>query len=41
MEPRDSNEDIQKKWESLGISNDFIFGHVMQDEELCAELLQL
>ncbi len=27
-------------WESLGISNDFIFGKVMQDPELCLELLR-
>ena len=28
------------KWESLGISNDFLFGKVMQNPELCRELLQ-
>ncbi len=27
-------------WESLGISNDFLFGKIMQDTELCKELLQ-
>lgn len=27
-------------WEELGISNDFLFGKVMQDPELCKELLQ-
>ena len=27
-------------WEDLGISNDFLFGKVMQDAELCKELLQ-
>ena len=27
-------------WEELGISNDFMFGKVMQDSELCRELLQ-
>lgn len=27
-------------WESLGISNDFLFGKIMQDPELCKELLQ-
>ena len=32
-------EELNRKWESLGIANDFIFGKVMQDEELCAELL--
>ena len=26
-------------WEDLGISNDFLFGKVMQDSELCKELL--
>ena len=27
-------------WEELGIENDFLFGKVMQDAELCKELLQ-
>lgn len=27
-------------WENLGISNDFLFGKVMQDAALCKELLQ-
>ena len=27
-------------WEELGITNDFLFGKVMQDEKLCQELLQ-
>ena len=27
-------------WESLRISNDFMFGKIMQDAELCKELLQ-
>ena len=40
MALRDREGDLQKKWESLGISNDFIFGKVMQDENLCAELLR-
>ncbi len=26
-------------WENLSISNDFLFGKVMQDPELCKELL--
>lgn len=30
----------QTKWEELSISNDFLFGKVMQDAELCKELLQ-
>ncbi|MCM1182280.1 MAG: Rpn family recombination-promoting nuclease/putative transposase [Roseburia sp.] len=36
-------EDIeakQTKWEELGISNDFLFGKVMQNPELCKELLR-
>ena len=31
---------IQNNWENLGISNDFLFGKVMQNPELCKELLQ-
>ena len=30
----------QTKWEELSISNGFLFGKVMQDAELCKELLQ-
>ena len=30
----------EAKWEDLSISNDFLFGKVMQDAELCKELLQ-
>ena len=30
----------QKEWDSLGLSNDFLFGKVMQDPELCKELLE-
>lgn len=30
----------QTQWEDLGISNDFLFGKVMQDPKLCKELLQ-
>ena len=32
--------DIQAMWEGLGISNDFLFGKVMQDAELCKGLLE-
>ena len=35
------NKELEQKWESLGIGNDFIFGKVMQDEELLTELIQL
>lgn len=37
------NEGTQKDyrvWEELGIENDFLFGKVMQDAELCKGLLQ-
>ncbi len=30
-----------KQWETLGISNDFIFGKVMQNEELLTELIRM
>lgn len=28
-------------WESLGISNDFMFGKIMQDAELCREYCRI
>ena len=31
---------LQTNWEELRISNDFMFGKIMQDPELCKELLQ-
>jgi len=34
MEPK------QTKWEELSISNDFLFGKVMQNPKPCKELLQ-
>lgn len=30
----------ETNWENLGISNDFIFGKVMQNPKLCVELLR-
>lgn len=36
----ESMEVKQTNWEELGISNDFLFGKVMQNPELCKELLQ-
>lgn len=30
----------RQKWEHIGLSNDFIFGKVMQDPNLCLQLLQ-
>lgn len=41
MENQETNYiDNYAEWESLEISNDFLFGKVMQDPELCKELLQ-
>ena len=39
MEKRIEIEDFDKQWEGLGISNDFLFMKVMQNPELCRELL--
>ena len=39
-EQMESMEDRQRSWEELSISNDFLFGKVMQNPELCKELLQ-
>ena len=39
-EQMESMEDRQTSWEKSGISNDFLFGKVMQNPELCKELLQ-
>ena len=33
-------QDIQKSWNTLGISNDFMFGKVMRDPVLCRKLLE-
>ena len=33
-------ETRQTSWEELSISNDFLFGKVMQNPELCKELIQ-
>ena len=30
---------MDKAWEDLGTANDFLFGKVMQEPELCKELL--
>ena len=32
-------ETMQEKWEELSIANDFLFGKIMQNPELCKELL--
>ena len=39
-EQMENIEDSQTSWEELSISNDFLFGKVMQNPELCKELLQ-
>ncbi len=31
---------LEEQWKSIGISNDFIFGKVMQDTELLEELVR-
>ncbi len=40
MDEKEQGIDIQKIWEELEISNDFLFGKVMQDAELCKGLLE-
>ena len=36
-----SDEDLEKKWQNLPFSNDFIFCKVMEDPALCKEALEL
>jgi len=31
---------IKTNWDEIGISNDFLFGKIMRDPELCKELMQ-
>ena len=33
-------EEFNDKWQSLTISNDFIFAKVMKDKEICKELIE-
>ena len=33
-------KELKVNWDELGISNDFLFGKIMRDPELCKELLQ-
>lgn len=40
MESMAPTQQTPTNWEELGISNDFLFGKVMQNPELCKELLQ-
>lgn len=37
---KDFESQLEQTWEKLGITNDFMFGKIMQDTELCKELLQ-
>ena len=32
--------EFEKKWEEVGLSDDFMFGKVMQDSSLCKKLLE-
>jgi len=32
--------EIIQNWEDIGISNDFLFGKIMRNPELCKELLE-
>ena len=33
-------DSMQQKWEKLTLADDFMFGKVMSDPELCAEMLR-
>lgn len=37
---RDPSKEVQKKWESAGIGNDYLFSCVMRDESLFLRLMQ-
>ena len=36
-----SEEELQKKWESLTFVDNFIFSHVMHDENICRQVVEL
>ncbi|MBR5581380.1 MAG: Rpn family recombination-promoting nuclease/putative transposase [Treponema sp.] len=36
-----SEEELQKKWESLTFTDNFIFSHVMHDEDICRQVVEL
>jgi len=36
----EDTKELKVNWDELGISNDFLFGKIMRDPELCRELLQ-
>ena len=35
-----TDEELQKRWESLTLADDFLFGKVMKDVELCKEMIR-
>ena len=35
-----SEEELQKKWESLTFTDNFIFSHVMHDEDICRQVAE-
>ncbi len=35
------NDILEKNWESIGLSNDFLFGKIMRKPELCKEMLEM
>ena len=37
----DLREELNRKWASLTIADDFIFSKVMQDKHLCTRMLEL
>ena len=39
--PPELEQKFAEQWETIGISSDFIFCKVMQEEELLAELIRL
>lgn len=41
VETKQTTQQLRTNWEKLSISNDFLFGKIMQNSELCIELLQM
>ena len=33
-------ENLEQRWESLTLADDFLFGKIMSDPKLCAEMLR-
>jgi len=36
-----TEEELQKKWESLTFTDDFIFSRIMHDENICRQVVEL